>query len=99
MKVAEVSISIGRRYTESSPGFAVGFSDKALAAAEFERLKDILERREKRSNDLEKTVTINGINSFTCPVDEICAIGFADYAHANEEEAGVRDAFPNIFKK
>jgi hypothetical protein len=48
---------------------------------------------------LEKTVVISGISEFTCPLDEITSIGWVDFAHANEQEAGMRDAFPNLFKR
>ncbi len=59
-----------------------------------------MRRREKRSNDLDKMVTIDGaISHFSCPLEQISSVSMLDYAVANDEEAGVKDAFPNIFKR
>ncbi len=98
MKVAEICITHGRSFSHGGVA-GVGFSDTETASAEYERLKAYLDRREQRANDLEKTITVTGINSFTCPGDEITGIGYADFSLMNEEEAGVKDAFPNLFKR
>lgn len=98
MKVAEISIICGRSFSNGSQGL-VGFETVDAAMAEFDRLSELLKRRESRANDLEKTVVVSGIGKFTCPLDEISCIGLSDFAQSNEQEAGVRDAFPNLFKR
>lgn len=100
MKVAEISIICGRHaFAGAASQGLVGFSDAAVAKAEFERLADLLKRREDRANALEKTVMVKGIGEFTCSLDDISCVGWTDFAHANEQEAGIRDTFPNIFKR
>lgn len=98
MRVAEIHVTYGS-YSSAAVTSVVGFEDTSTATTEFERLKLYLDRREKRANDLEKIVIIAGINSFTCPGEQITGIGLFDFAKANDSEAGVRDAFPNIFKR
>jgi hypothetical protein len=98
MKVAEIAITHAPRISMATVA-VVGFETASQAAAEFERLKTYLDRREARANDLEKVVTVVGINSFTCPGDEINGISLSDFARENEAAAGVRDAFPNLFKR
>jgi len=98
MKVAELHITIGRNVFNSTSMGCVGFDDVEMARFEFDRLADLIKRRSERANDVEKTIVISGISEFTCPLDEIMAVGFVDYAKANEQETGVKDAFPNLFK-
>ena len=100
MKVAELSIICGRHaFAGAAAQGLVGFSSLESAKAEFDRMADLLKRREDRKNDLEKTVVIKGIGEFSCCLDDITCVGLSDFAHLNEQEAGVRDTFPNIFKR
>jgi len=98
MKVAELQIICGRHsFGEASQGL-IGFDTVEAAKAEFDRLADLTKRREARANDLEDIITVSGITEFSCPLDQITSIALVDFAHLNEQLAGVKDAFPNIFK-
>jgi hypothetical protein len=97
MKVAEITITYGSHFSSASI-MSIGFEDTDKAAAEFARLNTYLDRREARANDVEKIVTVSGINSFTCNGSEINGVGYVDYVRENAATAGVKDAFPNIFK-
>lgn len=99
MIVAQVFVATGRfRYEQRH---AVGFASLEKAKSEYDRLADILTRRNDRKNDLPKTVDIDGDagNRITVGVDDISTLGLIDFAFANEQEAGVKDAFPHLFKK
>jgi hypothetical protein len=98
MKVAEILVTHASRMSMASIA-CIGFETASGAAAEFERLKTYLDKREARANDIDKIITVVGINSFSCPGDEIAGISLVDFARSNESEAGVRDAFPNLFKR
>lgn len=94
MKVAEIAISFGGRFGDNGNRAVVMFDTVEGANSEFDRLEALLKRREERANDLEKTVTVSCINKFTCPINEITSIGLVDFARVNEQEKGVKDAFP-----
>lgn len=99
MIVAEVNL------TEESFGgggiiHTVKFNDAAKAAAEYTRVADLLQRRGDRANDLPKIVEVDGGsgNKLSLPLEIVRSVGLVDFAQANAEAAGVRDAFPNLFK-
>lgn len=85
----------------SGGGFVhnVRFDDLAKAEAEYERVAALMLKRADRGNDLPKTVEVVGVNKITLPLDDIHSVALSDFAEANEQEAGVRDAFPNLFKR
>lgn len=95
MKVAEVILT-------SSHGLGAGFThiasfaDLAIATSEFDRVADLMTKREQRNNDLPKMVELQGINRVSVKLDDICSVGLVDYAKANEEERGMKEAFPNL---
>ena len=39
-----------------------------------------------------------GVSKFTVPLDDVCTVSIGDFAKLNAERAGMRDAFPNVFK-
>lgn len=98
MIVANVSVSIGL-YHESR--HSVGYSDLQQARADYERVVALMKRRREQGNDLPAIVTLDGAggSSLTVPLDDITAVGLADFALANEQEAGVKDAFPRLFPR
>ena len=78
----------------------VRFDDLAKAMAEYERVVDLIKRKSDRGNDLPKLIEVEGTgNKVSLPLDNLRVVGLTDYAKANEQEAGVRDAFPNLFKR
>lgn len=98
MKVAELHVTFGRHSFGRSSTAIIGFESAENAGTEFDRLADLIKRREDRANDLDKMVSVAGIEKFTCTLDEVLSIGLVDYVRVNETQAGVRDAFPHVFK-
>lgn len=99
MIVAELQITTGNFSTQSVL-HRISFADLARAEAEYERISKLILAEETRTNDKPPTIEVVGDgNRMTCPLREVRSVGLADYARANEQEAGVRDAFPNLFKK
>ncbi len=75
------------------------FENIEIAQSEYARIGNLLERRQDRKNDLPPTISLQGINSFSCPLNDITGIGLVDLVKQNAEEHGVRDAYPNLFKR
>lgn len=98
MKVAEVTFWFGRSFNDGM-ATVVCFDTLEVAQAEFEKMKDLLDRRAARNNDLPKTIEVRGINSFSCPLDEVSGVGLMDLVKHNAEERGVKEAYPNLFQR
>jgi len=77
----------------------IKFANLLKAKDEYARIVDLMERRSEKANDLPKIIQVVGDGSeMTLSLDEIRGIGLCDFALANGEETGVRDAYPNLFK-
>lgn len=99
MIVAELNITSGRSVFGQGMIHRVSFEDVVIARAEFERVADLIQRRSDRANDLPKTVRVEGVGAIDMPLEDIGSVAFMDFAKANAAEIGVKDAFPNLFKK
>lgn len=100
MIVAEIHLTEGG-FGDRGHVHIVAFSTLEKAYSEYDRVASIMLRREERTNDLPKMIEIDGDggNKTTLPLDHIRSIGLVDYAKVNAQQAGVRDAFPNVFKR
>lgn len=99
MIVAELFLTEGD-FSTKQVVHVVRFDDPDKGRAEYDRIADLMQRREDRTNDLPKMIEAEGCGSkVTMPLCMLRALGFTDFAEANAQEAGVRDAFPNIFKR
>jgi hypothetical protein len=99
MRVAVVEITL-RTFSGNATMYGVGFSDLEKAKAEYRRVADLITARVERKNDKPATVEIVGDgNMVTAPLDDIGSVALQDYAWANAEETGVKDKYPNLFKR
>ena len=98
MLVAEVFVTTGRFHFETK--HSVGFKDLEKAKAEFDRVADIVKRKAERKNDLPETIDLDGDAGTKVSVctSDIATVGFLDYALADANRKGLRDAFPNLMK-
>ena len=95
MKVAEIQITEGSFMSAGPALYVIGFDDLAAAYAEYERLVELMRRKEERANDLPKLIECEGpANKVSLPLDGVRAVALADFAKINEQRKGVRDAFP-----
>lgn len=99
MIVAQIIVSTGRFHYEQR--HTVGFTKLEKAQSEYDRVAALLTKRNERGNDLPKTVEIDGDSGgkFTVGMDDISSIALLDFAWANEQEKGVAEAFPFLFRK
>ena len=97
MRVAEVSVTFSGGWP-SMNGFVqiIAFDDLAVATSEYERVADLLKKRDDKANDLPKIVEFKGINQASIPLNTICAIGLTDLKKSDEGEMGLRDTFPHL---
>ena len=97
MKVAEISLTFSAGWAASN-GFlqTVAFDDLGTATAEYERLVDLLKRRDDKANDLPKIVEVKGVNQASLPLSCICSVGLTDLKKSDEAEIGLKDAFPHL---
>lgn len=101
MIVANVVVITGRFSLDGATKGVIGFSDISAARAEFERLSGLVTRRAERKNEIPKTITVDGGcgTAITCELDSVLSVGLSDFFVANEQEAGIKDAFPHLFKR
>lgn len=101
MKVAEIIVTSASFMSHGMATHCVGFADVAAAKAEYNRIADLVTARDEKKNDLPKMVVLAGDCGQTCtmPLSTIHSVSWIDFATANEREAGVKDAFPNLFKR
>lgn len=95
MKVAELLITQAT-YAMQPTTHVVSFASLEEAKKKFDEIAALLKRRADRENDLPKWLEIKAINELTCDFGSICAISLVDLAHADEQQKGVRDAFPHL---
>jgi hypothetical protein len=99
MIVAEVHLTEGG-FGDHGFVHIIRFDDLAKATAEYARVADLMTKKSERGNDLPKLIEVEGAhNKVSLPLDHLRSVGLADFAKGNEQEAGVRDAFPNLFKR
>ena len=99
MIVAEIQLTIDS-YGTVAAIHSVYFDELFKAAAEYERIAALLKGRGDRRNDLPSIIELQGShNKVSIALDRIAAISLCDYVVGNEMRAGVRGAFPNLFKK
>lgn len=82
-----------------------GFTHKVVfdvlenALGEYSRVAALMKDEAERTNDKPTMVEIEGSGQkVSLPLRNIRSVGLTDYAHANQQAAGVKDTFPNIFK-
>lgn len=98
MIVAELILTEGG-FGDHGFTHVVGFASLDAAKAEFDRVAEIFKRKEDRKNDLPSMIDIVGdASKVSLPLSSLRSVGLADFAKMNEERAGMRDAFPNVFK-
>ena len=97
MRVAEVLITFSGGWS-SMNGFTqvIAFDDLAVANSEYERVAELLKKRDDKANDLPKVVELKGINQMSVPLSTICSVGLTDLKKTDEGETGLRDAFPHL---
>lgn len=99
MHVAELIITEST-FSATTTTHVLSFESIDSARAEYERVAGLIKDEAKRKNDKPPTVEVIGDgNRLTLPLDNIRSVGLVDFAKANEQQAGVRDAFPNLFKR
>ena len=99
MIVAEIVIMSGNSFSGNVITHIIKFANMIRADLEFKRVSAFLKERGDRKNDLPKIIEMTGDgNQVSVPLDEIRSIGLCDYAIADQQAAGVRDAYPNLFK-
>lgn len=100
MKVAEFRVTYFGGSFGGACGFAavVGFDDLAAAKQRYDEIAELLKARaeDKRGNGTPQIVQIKGINEFNVPLENIVGIELADLKWADENEIGIKDAFPHL---
>jgi hypothetical protein len=68
--------------------------------AEYRRIADLMTRHRARANDGPDMVVLKGDGGeATFALADAHSVSLCDYAKQDKEQAGVRDAFPNLFKR
>lgn len=99
MRVAEIQMTL-RSFGTANTICRIGFSDVARAKTEYQRVADLIAKQEDSHNDKPSTITIIGDGEeHTVALRDIGSVGLCDWAAANEEMKGVKDAFPYLFVK
>lgn len=98
MKNAELVITI-QSFSGAPSAHLVAFDSVEFGKSEFNRIEGLLKKRADKGNDLPNFLLVEGINKLTCNFDHICAVAFLDLAYANEQERGVKEAFPYLFHR
>jgi hypothetical protein len=100
MIIAEIQVLTSHSFTlQPVVGtHAIRFDDLDAARAEYERVVELLKRREERANVLPKVIEIIGAcEKVSFPLEDLRSVGLIDYAHSNRQRSGLKEAFPNIF--
>lgn len=95
MKTAELVITLAS-WSGMPSHHAVQFDSLEFAKSEFNRLEALLKKKGDKGNDVPSWILIEGINKLTCDFDAIRSVGLVDLARSNEEEKGVKEAFPYL---
>lgn len=96
MIVAELQI------TASSGFLTAGFIHRVLydriddAKTAYEYVVTLLDRRTGKANDLPRVIQLGSVNALTLPLDSIQSISLMDYEKQNNEERGMREAYPYL---
>lgn len=98
MIVATINMTTSAGFGRDGFVHRVDFADLDAAKAEYERIAKLMLDKEERKNDLPKMVEVSGVGKVTIPLDSICSVGLEDFAWANEQLAGMHDAYPNLRK-
>jgi hypothetical protein len=101
MLVAEIRLTQASFGMIGNPVFHdVGFEDIDQAQANYNRIAELIRRKNEKANDLPSTLELEGsFNKVIMPFDELRAISMSDYAKQNAALSGVREVYPNIFSK
>ena len=69
-----------------------------VAKSEYRRLVDLLDRRERKANDLPRMIEVVGAgNQVSLPLDDLRSVALGDLATENKHRSGLKEAFPNLF--
>jgi hypothetical protein len=99
MIVAELQIVTNKGFHESV-NHIVRFDVLETADAEYQRVAKLMLDKADRKNELPQMVEVMGASEkVTVPLDTISSVGLVDYAKTNAQMTGLRDAFPNMFKR
>jgi hypothetical protein len=98
MIVAEVAVTIGTFVAATH--HVVRFDTLAAAEAEYERLAAIVKRKQELANNVPAIIEIqgSGCDKITFALADMRVLSLVDFVKANAELAGVKEAFPNLFK-
>lgn len=75
----------------------IRFNSLIGATAEYERVAGLINKRSDRGNDLPTMVEVVGsANRVSVHLASIHSVGLQDFVRANDEEAGMQEAYPNL---
>lgn len=99
MYVAEIQIHEGNFMSAAPAVHTISFDDLDAAYAEYDRLVDLMSRKEARSNDLPKVIECAGpATKISIPLASMRGIGLFDFAKSNDQRTGLSETFPYLFK-
>lgn len=99
MIVAEIMLTSVRHSFGAAVHHRIDYDDLDKAKSEYERVADLMRRREDRKNDLPPDITLEGAaTKATVPLGDVTGISLLDYAKANAARSGMRDAYPLLFR-
>jgi hypothetical protein len=99
MIVAEIELLSSHGHMVAAHGqHTIRFDCLETAKAEYQRIVTLLERREKKANDLPVMLEVIGAgNQASLPLDDVRSVALCDFATANRQRSGLKEAFPNLF--
>jgi hypothetical protein len=99
MIVAEVIILSNAGLMGNVGNHQIRFDSLEAAMSEYERIVGLLKRQHDLANDLPKTIEVIGTGSrVSLPLEVVHSVALSDFALMNEQQKGLHDAFPILFK-
>lgn len=96
MKVAEIELTYAAGFSLGGFVHRVHYADLRQAWAAYEEVRNLLQRRADKANDLPHIMELSGLNQLALPLEGIQSVALTDFAKQNAAERGLREEFPYL---